>query len=131
MWNKKQADQTISELKYLSVGVCPGCPECMDRYGYTDKHEFELAWQNGVEGETWFSWNRCDCCGGTAGDRMEAHYIHGFESGNEICEIEICFDCAMYITNGSVPTDWMCNCREESCDGECSNEQSHEGGVIQ
>lgn len=52
-----------------------------------------------------FSHNRCECCGGLAGDRYHVSYtsINDEDDLNGVCEV--CSDCAGYIANGDVPTN--------------------------
>lgn len=81
-------------LEFVSTGVCPGCQECMDIFGYTNKEKFYLDWSNGeVFDEGSFSWSPCDECNTSLGGN--SYYAHGVDENGEINHFTVCHDCLM------------------------------------
>lgn len=50
------------------------------------------------EGESYFSWQTCDCCNAKAGDRYDCVAYH--PESNEILKYSVCLDCVLYSANG-------------------------------
>jgi len=97
-------DTNMEGCELLSVGVCPGCEECQDVYGYDSLEEFEAAYDAGdIVDEGGFSWSACECCRSSlGGSRCSAHYV----ADGEIQHIDVCEGCLIYLANGDAPTNW-------------------------
>lgn len=50
------------------------------------------------EGEPWFSWRPCQCCGSDLGGDRE--YLYGVDKNNDVLQFEICLDCVYYTNYG-------------------------------
>lgn len=92
-------------LTAVSTGVCPGCEECRELYGYDTLEALNLAYEAGeIVQEPHFSWHGCDICGSTlGGDFEEWHAID--ENGELIHGGRACVDCVCYLTNGDEPEE--------------------------
>jgi len=87
-WNKKKVLAELERWEYMVAGDNASCEECPDD----------------ETGEGFFSWQRCELCGGLPGVRYPAHAA---PKGNksELYHFEICQDCLMYIANGEEPPE--------------------------
>lgn len=96
-YDKETADRNAAELKFFSVGACPGCYGCMTE-------DIEHGDQIPVgAGEAELSSSSCDLCDtNMAGWRGPAHYV---DDDGEIQHLEVCVDCTMYVANGELPED--------------------------
>ena len=80
----------------------------MNREQYADyeaavAHFFESEGINCLtaDGEPYFSWQSCECCGtDLGGDRYEARAYH--PATNQVLEYEVCQDCLYYATYGQL-----------------------------
>lgn len=100
-------ERTLAELKYPSIGACPGCEQCRDLFAPDmTMEEFEEAWHSGdIFEEGSFSWSGCGICGSRLGGDM--HVWHWVDDDNEIIhEDDACIDCVMYMCNGDEPDEW-------------------------
>ena len=86
---QEKVARALEGMEAVSVGLCPGCPECED---------FDP--DAGDEGH--FSALPCGICGSyLAGDRFVWHWVD--DRGNIIHENDCCVDCLQYLANGTVP----------------------------
>jgi hypothetical protein len=101
----------LKSLTAVSIGECPGCPQCAKNHGMTPKAH-ERAWRSGtlLETEGSFSWRPCGICGTKLGGNRECwHAIDADKpvAGGEILHFEdACTDCVMYLANGDEPDRW-------------------------
>lgn len=100
-----RVEANLQGLHAVSTGACPGCPECMDRDGFTDKHEHKIAWRNcRLIEEPHFSWCSCDICGSRLGGNR--YRWHALDHNDEILHFEYaCTDCVMFLANGDEPEE--------------------------
>ena len=88
----------IESVEYYCEGiiVAVGCRGSECEYADGDENH---------QCETHFSWSSCDSCGSTfGGDRVPATWYD--PDTDEIYEMEICIDCAMFHANGELPETW-------------------------
>ena len=92
-------------LKFVSTGLLGSCPDCQAAHGM-EPREFFAAVANGDEcDEGSFSWQQCDCCRSDLGGMRYA--AHGLAEDNDaLVHLDVCTDCAMYISNGDEPEQW-------------------------
>ncbi len=98
-------EQGLEGLEFVSFGPCPGCPECMDDYGYDSIEEFNADLENGqvCEGDH-FSPGACDICGDPmGGQRWVYHWVD--KGGAVMHESDGCDNCMFYVCNGDLPED--------------------------
>jgi hypothetical protein len=72
-------------LSHLSTGCMP--------YG-----EPETEQEDNQDGEPWFSWHACKCCGCALGGMRE--YLFGQDVNNAVVQFTICEDCVYYVNYG-------------------------------
>ena len=106
-------ESNLDGLEAISVGVCPGCEECQDRFGFDTLEDLNVAWENGDAcDEGSFSSSGCGVCGSSlGGDNYTWHAIipdkEGSVIGQEILHFDdCCTDCAQFLANGDVPEQW-------------------------
>ena len=99
-------ERNLKGMDAVSTGVCPGCAECQDDFGFESQEDFEAAWSSGeVFSEPGFSWASCGICGSRlGGDREVWHWADG--NGEIIHETDACVDCVVYLANGDEPESW-------------------------
>jgi len=67
--------------------------------------------QADLEREGYFSWRKCECCGGLAGDRWECNGYN--PTSKEVQDgYEICTDCLYYVEYGELDDLTMLEMRE-------------------
>ena len=90
----RETGYTTNYLKFISTGVCPGCEDCMDTFGYDDPEVFEQAVMNeDVLDEGSFSWNPCDECNTSLGG--DSFYAHGIDENDDLNHFRVCRDCLL------------------------------------
>ena len=95
-----------------SNSIAPGftsiCPDCREAHGFCCEHSAQNAWKNGdIEEDGHFSSYPCDLCGSSlGGDRYAAHFFADDNPQKELCHIEVCVDCRLYLANGDEPELW-------------------------
>ena len=98
-------------LNAFSVGLCPGCEECMRQWGIDadepeEVNQFNAGIKNGnTFDEGGFSWQGCDICNTALGGTFQVgHYL---DRNGDLCHIErVCVDCLFLWANGDVPDVW-------------------------
>jgi len=86
----------MSDLRFVSTGLCGGCEECKDNAGYDSQDIFAGGVQDGVIEECPdFSWRACDWCHSNRGGNR--HAAHGVDSEGELVHLDICTGCLMEI----------------------------------
>lgn len=93
----------LEGLTAVSTGLCPGCDECRETWGFETLEAFDNAVSDGeVFAEGSFSWSGCDICGSSlGGDFQPWHAID--EDGGLVHGTRACVDCIMYLANGEEP----------------------------
>ena len=79
-------------LSFLSTGCTP--------YGRPENEQ-----EDNQDGEPWFSWKPCECCGCTLGGSRE--YLFARDTAQEICQFTICEDCVYYVNYGRLDDQTM------------------------
>lgn len=104
---QKAVERGLEGLRYVSVGVCPGCERCRDELAEDmTMPEFAEAWSSG-EVEYFADFDSCSCgiCGSSLGGNR--HVWHWVDDQDEIQhEDDACTDCVMYLANGDEPEEW-------------------------
>ena len=108
----KAFDAGLQGLEHVSSGLCPSCSDCADEYGM-DASDFAKAVESGaVCEEPHFSWNSCDCCGGTLGGNREV--AHGIDEDGNLHHFHICEDCVYYLEYGHLDDMTMLRIEENA-----------------
>lgn len=82
----------LSNLSHVSTGLCSGCEQCGEEFGYESPEEFERDLsEGGVFDEGSFSWSCCERCGDTLGGSRYA--AHGIDENGELVHFAVCKDC--------------------------------------
>src|SRR5215475_6853029 len=94
-------------LDAVSTGLCPGCDECADAYGYESQTDFDADYEAGkVYDEGHFSWSACGICGSGLGGTREHWHALDEETDRLYHFDDACVDCVVYLANGDEPEDW-------------------------
>jgi hypothetical protein len=80
-------------LRFLSTGT-------VDRLA--PDYDPEAEW---AEGESWFSWSPCECCGSHLGGDRE--YLYARNAADELIQFTICEDCVYYVNYGRLDDQTM------------------------
>ena len=92
---------TTDHLNFVSSGLCPGCQECADSFGYEDIDAFNQDYENGtICDEGSFSWNPCDDCNTLLGG--DSFFAHGIDENEKLNHFTICYDCLLEFNGYSI-----------------------------
>ena len=99
-------ERALDGLDAVSVGTCPGCDECYQRFGNGNPEDFVEDWHAcKIIDEGSFSHSECGICGSRlGGDRYIWHWVG--DDGVIQHEDDCCVDCLVYLANGDEPEEW-------------------------
>jgi len=93
-------------LEAVSTGLCPGCDDCADAFGYESTEAFTADYETGqVYDEGHFSWNGCGICGSSLDGTLEHWHAIDKETKRIVHFDDACMDCVLYIANGDEPDE--------------------------
>ena len=87
----------MDDMKFVSTGLCPDCPECADNFNLGMKEYNQAVESGSISDEGYFSWYPCIECGSALGGSR--HVAHGVNEDGELCHWHVCVDC-LYRMNG-------------------------------
>jgi len=99
-----------SDITGLSVGPTHICGACLNSHGFdaTTADDMREGLENGdICDEGGFSSSSCECCGSRlGGNRYAAHGWIEIDGKAELCHLDVCTDCLIFIANGEEPENW-------------------------